>query len=672
MLPVLMICYLSSLGQDNQLNKEEINLSGTNLSVKDIIDKVQSQTNFDFSYSSGSIDLERKVNFTNASPTLNHILNELKRQAGIGFLLSGSQILLNRLGDEAAASEEKAPKTNSVVNSKPIIIEGKVVDNNTQEPLIGVTVTVTGTSKGAITDVNGNYRIEIDSDAESLSFSYVGYKTKLVEIDNQKEINVALDDDISSLEEIVVTALAIKKSPEKIGYATQKVDGSALTKTQEPNIVANLTGKVAGLTVFNSTDFFANNSFSLRGENPLIVIDGVPNTTTNLWEINANDVESIDVLKGAPAAALYGSLGRNGAIMITTKRGNQKEGLRVEFNSNTMVQFDFLRIPETQDRYGSGRNGIYRYVDGTGAGPEGSGFSWGPPLDEPDPTTPSGFVELVQYNSPIDPETGERVPLPWISRGSNNLKNFFRNGVISNNTLAVTAGNLERNVRVSASHKLQRGIVPNTQLGSSNFSVAGKYTFNKLSVDASINYNRQESDNIPEVAWSSQSFIYNLALWMGANIDVNDLKDYWIEGQEGFQQRHYSTSFYNNPHFLANEFSRGYYRDVTYGQLFLNYNFSDDLILNMRTGINFFSLNRNTKEPISFVRNFNRTDGDYSQSFNSSFNINTDIFLNYSKTINKYINIQSTVGLSNNYINNWFSNVSTNGSITPFFIKIRQ
>ncbi len=174
MLPVLMICYLSSLGQDNQLNKEEINLSGTNLSVKDIIGKVQSQTNFDFSYSSGSIDLERKVNFTNASPTLNHILNELKRQAGIGFLLSGSQILLNRLGDEAAASEEKTPKTNSVVNSKPIIIEGKVVDNNTQEPLIGVTVTVTGTSKGAITDVNGNYRIEIDSDAESLSFSYVG------------------------------------------------------------------------------------------------------------------------------------------------------------------------------------------------------------------------------------------------------------------------------------------------------------------------------------------------------------------------------------------------------------------------------------------------------------------------------------------------------------------
>lgn len=581
------------------------------------------------------------------------------------FMGLSTHLLAQNNGLDTKNKDDQSDSKNS-----PSVIIGKVLDKNTQQPLIGVTIRVVGSNEGTVSDVDGNYKISVDNKADELIFSYIGYKSETVEIGNRSEINLSLDDDVSSLEEVVVTALAIKKSPEKIGYATQKIDGNAINKAQEPNIVANLTGKVAGLTVFNSTDFFDNNAFTLRGENPLIVIDGVPNTETNLWEINSNDVESIDVLKGAPASALYGSLGRNGAIMITTKRGNQKEGLQVEFTSNTMMQFDFLRIPETQNQYGSGRNGIYRYIDGTGAGPEGSGFSWGPRLNRPDPTTPSGFVELVQYNSPIDPETGQRIPLPWISRGSDNLNDFFRNGAISNNTVAVTAGNMERNVRVSASHKYQRGIVPNTELGSSNFSLAGKYTYKKLSVDASINYNRQESDNIPEVAWSSQSFIYNLALWMGANIDVNDLKNYWVEGQEGFQQRHYSTSFYNNPHFLANEFSRGYYRDVTYGQLFLSYDLNKDLTLNMRNGMNFFSLNRTTKEPISFVRNFNRTDGNYAQSYNSSFNVNTDIYLNYTKTFNSSFNIQSTVGVSNNYRNNWSSNVSTNGLNVPDFYNI--
>ena len=256
------------------------------------------------------------------------------------------------------------------------------------------------------------------------------------------------------------------------------------------------------------------------------MVDGVPNTSTNLWEFNGNDIESIDVLKGAPASALYGSIGRNGAIMITTKRGTTDGGLQVEVSSNTMFQTDFLRVPETQSQYGSGRNGIYKYSDGTGGGQEGSGFSWGPRLNQPDPSTPSGFVELVQYNSPTDPETGERIPLPWISRGEDNLDNFFRTGVINNTSVAVTAGNAERNVRVSMGNRYQRGIVPNTQLNNSNFSVSGRFKHKKLTVDASLNYNKQQTDNIPEVAFSSQSFIYNLALWMGANVDVNDLKDY--------------------------------------------------------------------------------------------------------------------------------------------------
>lgn len=649
--------------QGTSLLQQNIQLSNQEMSVTEVLAEVNSQTELDFAYNPKSIQKPQKIKFDSREQSLRKILEELGRQAGIDYKMAGNQISLVK-------ADPVDQQESSRVRNESTVVQGTVRDQESGEPLIGVTVLIEGTSKGTATDLDGKFRLELKPGEESISFSYVGYKSQTFLVGSRSQIDVYLEVDIASLQEVVVTALAIEKPLERLGYATQQVDGGALSKAQEPNIVANLTGKVAGLTVFNSTDFFANNAFLLRGQEPLIVIDGVPNTSTNLWELNSNDVESINVLKGAPASALYGSLGRNGAIMITTKRGGENDGLQFEFSSNTMVAFDFLRIPETQTTYGSGRLGQYRYVDGTGAGPEGSGFSWGPRLNQPDPTTESGFVELAQYNSPRDPSTGELIPLPWISRGENNLDNFFRNGVISNHTLAVTAGDAERNVRVSASHKLQTGIVPNTSLGSTNFSVAGRYTYKKLTVDASLNYNKQESDNIPEVAWSSHSFIYNLALWMGGNVDVNDLRDYWIEGQEGFQQRHYSTSFYNNPHFLANEFSRGYYRDVTYGQVLLSYDIMDDLSVSMRNGINYFSLNRTTQEPISFVRSFNRTDGNYSQTNDTDFTLNTDIFVNYSKTINENIDIKSTVGVSNNYINIRNARIATNGLNVPNFYNV--
>ncbi|GAA5035236.1 SusC/RagA family TonB-linked outer membrane protein [Marivirga lumbricoides] len=648
--------------QEAQLNQQIIQLSSENVSVNNILKEISQQTELDFVYDAGKIPLNQIIEFGERDQSLQNIFKELTEQAGVSYKIANKQISLTKV--------EKQPQQGTNNQNDTKIIRGTVLDQQSNDPLIGVTVILEGINQGTVTDIEGNYKLSVPSNAENIVFSYVGYQTQTIEIGSQSQIDVFMSNDISSLQEVVVTALAIKKPTEKLGYATQKVDGTALTKAQEPNIVANLTGKVAGLTVFNSTDFFQNSSFELRGQEPLIVIDGVPNTSTNLWELNSNDVESIDVLKGAPASALYGSLGRNGAIMITTKRGSQKEGLQVEFSSNTMVAFDFLRRPEMQDVYGSGRNGQYGYINGTGAGTEGSGFTWGPRLNQPDPSTPSGFVELVQYNSPRDPETGELIPIPWINRGGDNLDNFFRNGVISNNTLAVTAGNMERNVRVSASHKQQSGIVPNTSLSSSNFSVAGKYTYKKLTVDASLNYNKQQSDNIPEIAWSSQSFIYNLALWMGPNIDVNDLRDYWVPGQEGFQQRHYSTSFYNNPYFLAYEYNKGYYRDVTYGQVLVSYDISDDLSVSTRNGINYFSLNRNEKEPISFVRNFNRTDGNYSQTYNTDFTINTDVFLNYSKNFNENFNLQSTVGVSNNYRNSWSANIRTNGLNVPDFYNV--
>lgn len=551
------------------------------------------------------------------------------------------------------------------------VIEGIITDEE-GTPLLGVTVYEKNSTNGTISDNAGYYQIKVSEDAQFLVFQFVGKQTQEVEIAGRSQIDIVMTEEVYGIDEVVVTALGIKKQQKSIGYSTQKVEGKTLTKAQEPNIISNLTGRVAGLTVYNSTDFFATSSLRLRGERPLIVIDGIPNESSDLWEINGDDIESIDVLKGAAASALYGSIGRNGAIMITTKRGNLKDRLEVEINSSTIFQTGFLRVPEIQTTYGSGRLGNYRYVDGTGRGIEGSGFSWGPRLDVPDPNTRSGFVEIVQYNSPVNPANGELIPLPWISRGENNLDNFLRTGIISNNSVSITTGNKDRNMRVSFANKSQRGIAPNTQLSSTTFGLSGAYTWNKLRMDASVYYNKQYSDNIPEVAWSSESYIYNLTLWMGANIDVMELQDYWVEGQEGYQQRHYMTTWYNNPWFLVNEYSLGYYKDVSYGQLSFTYDITPALEVKLRSGFNYYGLNRETREPISFVRSFTRTEGNFSISNDNDFGITTDLIVSYTKVFGDLLKLNARAGASNNYNSHRYSRVSTDGLIIPGFYNINN
>jgi TonB-dependent SusC/RagA subfamily outer membrane receptor len=197
-------------------------------------------------------------------------------------------------------------------------------------------------------------------------------------------------------------------------------------------------------------------------------------TKLPIYKINADDIESMSVLKGASASALYGSIGQNGAIMITTKRGKGKT-VSVEINSSTEFQPSFIRIPKVQTEYGNGFKGKYVYVDGSGSGQEGSGWIWGPKLDQRDPSTPSGYFETPQFNSPIDPVTGKLVPLPFISRGKNNVPDFFRTGVISSNNISITQSSEKGSFRASASHIYQLGIVPNTDLNNSSFNVSGNY-----------------------------------------------------------------------------------------------------------------------------------------------------------------------------------------------------
>jgi len=551
-----------------------------------------------------------------------------------------------------------------------LTIAGQIFDGQT--PLPGVSIIEKGTSMGTVSDAEGKFSMEVNSPASVLVLTFIGYQTVELVVGNRSEFTITMTPDVVSLGEVVITALGVERETKSLGYSVQKVAGKDMVKAREPNVINSLTGRVAGLQINNQTNMFQDPVILLRGAKPLIVIDGVPSTDADLWKINADDVENYSVLKGATASALYGSIGRNGAIMITTKRGSVGK-TSVEVNSSTIFQPGFIRIPEVQSTYGNGLNGNYAYVDGSGSGLEGGGWIWGPKLNQKDPDSPSGYWETPQFDSPVDPVSGERIPTPFISRGKDNVKNFFRTGLISTNNVSVSGGNEEGNFRVSTSHVYQKGIVPNTDLNNTSVGISGGYKFAKrLKTDASLTYNRQYTDNYPEVGYGPENYLYNLVLWTGTDVDVTKLRQYWEKGKEGIQQRHYNSSWYNNPYFQAYEFLQGYYKDNVFGQLKVDYNIAKQLDLVVRSGINQYSLNRSWKTPKSYIRYDVFSPGNYELYNASELNLNTDILLMYSREVSSNVSVKLSAGGANRMRNYRQQGQYTDGLSVPGFFNMNN
>jgi len=547
-------------------------------------------------------------------------------------------------------------------------VSGTVKDPN-GIPLGGVTVMIPETTRGTVTDFDGNFSIEVNT-GEFLQFSYIGFTKQTLTITDQTNLKITLGEDAEALNAVVVTALGIRKEVKALGYAVQEVEGTTLEKAKEPNFINQLSGRVAGLNIKNSTDLFQNPTIQLRGATPLLVIDGIPDRTLDIWKVNSDDIESITVLKGATASALYGSVGRNGAIMITTKRG--KEGkLSVSFNNSTLFQTDFIRVPDVQTTYGNGNRGVYAYTNGSGSGTEGGGWIWGPRLDQADANTTSGFFETTQYNSTIDPATGELIPIPYISRGKDNIKNFFETGIVQSNNVSVGWGNEKADVRMSLSNSYQKGIVPNTDLKNTSFNLAGTIRpSDKLTINGALTYNKQFTSNFPEVGYGPTNYLYNLILWTGTDVDVRDLKNYWRPGQEGIQQRHFNISYYNNPYFQAYEYLRGYNKTNVYGNASFNYDITDGLSFKGRSGINEYSLYRDYKEPKSYIGYGAKSRGNFSIAQTEYFDITSDLGLHYEKKLSDNFGVTAEAAYVNYYRNSKNTSQATDGLNVPDFYNL--
>ena len=428
-----------------------------------------------------------------------------------------------------AAGTNGQSSLQEVQHGKTIVVKGKVVDKG-GEAVIGANILVKGTSTGAVTDLDGNYTLSVSPNA-TLVFSYIGMKSQTVAVNNRKQIDVTLEDEAKAIDAVVVTALGIKRSEKALSYNVQKVDNSALTKVKEANFVNSLSGKVAGVNITRSsagiggaTSVVMRGSKSIAGNNNVLyVVDGMPignasrggdggeygrpGSGEGISDFNSDDIESISVLTGPSAAALYGASAANGVIIINTKKG-AAGSVKVNFSSNT----EFLSagvMPEFQNTYGTESN-TYR--------------SWGKKLE-----TPSTF----------------------------NPRDFFQGGYNTINSLNLSGGTDKNQTFVSVATTHAEGIIPNNEYYRYNFSGrnSSKFLNDKLHLDISANYVMQGDQNMmsggrffnplrPLYLFPRGDDFETVKIWERYDTDRRFNTQYWPYGTQGED--------FENPYWIVN------------------------------------------------------------------------------------------------------------------------
>jgi TonB-linked SusC/RagA family outer membrane protein len=534
------------------------------------------------------------------------------------------------------------------------VIGGQIVSKADQAPVPGATVTVKGTRIGTATDINGKFSLRA-KDGDILVISGIGLASQEVPVGTNGFLNISVSTNPRSLNEVVVTATGIKKESKRLGYALQTIDASSMTVAREADPINSLKGQAAGLEVNVNSEIGHAPDVIMRGENdpinrPMFVVDGVP-ISSDTYNVNPDDIETFTVLKGPNAAALYGFQGKNGAIIINTKKGTKnKRGMVIDYNTSTQINKGFIALPKYQDTYGAGDNGKYAFGGGGsspssyfGNGAVGVGINdydydvWGPQFrGQLLPQYDGAYDASQQYITTFADGSiykGHVAPTPWTARGANNLKNFLQTGVLSANSLSITSSTEKTDFRISAGNTYQQGIVPNTKMNNANFTISLIHHVNdRFSISSYFNYSRQSSPNIPDVQYGPNSIIYNIIIWGGADWSVKspNIRNYWQPGHVGVQQNYEEYYRYNNPWFMSYEWLRGHYQNNEYGYVSLNYKLNQNFDFQFRPSISTYDMMNTEKMPYSagaYGRPLRQ--GDYREDRRSQFESIEDIQARY-------------------------------------------
>lgn len=632
-------------------SQQKVTLNLKSVDFNKVISAIQEQTSYHFVFSESKIPAGKKINLRAQNEDVSSVLKKL---------LDGSDFTFTQLENDLIVVTLK----NEVVNFN--VITGKVLDDNGL-PAPGVTVQIKGTNMGTVTDVRGNYSINVPENG-TLVFSYVGFETQEIAVMGKTVINVTLVTSSKGLNEVVVTALGISKEQKKLGYSVSIVNGDALNKAKESNLALSLQGRVAGLSVGasnggpgSSARVLLRGLTSFTAGSPLYVINGVPMDNTQrgasgewggadygdgISNINPDDIESMTVLKGQSASALYGSRAVNGVILITTKSGKKNSPFGVEFNTN--VQFDKpVDNTDFQQVYGQGIQGI-KPTTLDAARTSGS-LAWGPKMDGSD---------VMQID-------GKTHPYSLVS----NYIDFYRTAPSYTNTVSFTGGNDAGSFRLSASDLRANSMVPNSYLDRKTFNFNGSQNVTKkLNVNVVANYVIENSKN--RSGLSDGPGNPNNVQFLAPNQDQTSLAP--GTKADGSELTFTDDSYVTNPYFAANNFISNVYRTRLISAVSAKYDLTKWIYLQGRLGYDDSNDKRENIEPTGTAyRNDNGT-MNLTNTHISEFN--TDVLVNAKHDIvDELLNLDLSIGgnirkseLTGTLIN------GQNGFIIPYFYSLKN
>jgi TonB-linked SusC/RagA family outer membrane protein len=577
------------------------------------------------------------------------------------------------------------------------VVSGRVFSEEDKELLPGVGIVIKGTNIGAASDIDGFFKITVPDSISlnkiTLVFSFVGYATGEEKLEGRNYIEFSLKARGCILDEVIVTALAIQKLKGELGYSTQQISPSDFIENRDANLLNSLSGRIAGVNILGGNSGVGSSSrVVIRGEismnrdnQPLFVVDGVPisnniNTNENFGNLtvdfgngagmlNPEDFESVTVLKGANASALYGSRAANGVIILKSKKGRRNnKRVSVEY-SNTTVFDKALKFWDFQNKYGQGQFQLlpFSFENGAGAGEyDDLDESWGPEMD--------GRL-IPQFDSPTEngfrggdtqvTDRGNIIATPWLSHPEN-IESLYRTGTTITQHLALSGGDAQWNTRwrVSYTRMDNKGILPNTDLKRNSITLNFDKNLNeKLTLETNLQYHQNESDNRPTAGYNSESIQY-LWVWLPRQVNLNSLKEYWQKGQEDRQQFNFMYKYHDNPFFSLNENTNAFEQNRLLGNISLNYEFNSKLNLKIRSGIDQYDEFRTFKRAFSTNRH---PLGQYREANLNFREHNTDFLFTYVQNYDAYSDWHFQVSFGGNRMSREAREMdaSANGLLVP-------
>ncbi len=649
---LLIVCVLNSTVLASEGNAQKyvsvydtyIEVDMNDLALEEVFNKIESLTDYTFSYHRSDVDTDLRMNLENGRNSVADLLMKISKEARLQFKQVNNNISVKR--SESAA--RRSSKLEVII--KDVIVSGNITDE-TGAALVGVSVVVRGTTIGTITDLEGNYAVEVPENSV-LIFSYIGYKTTEVNIGGRTVIDIRMEQDVSQLSEVVVTALGIERNKQSLSYAVSEVDGGEISQKAEPDVLRAMSGRVAGVNITSaggasgsSTNIIIRGNNSATGNNqPLFVVDGIPfdnslsNTASNpagaastysnrALDLDPNDIKSMTVLKGGAAAALYGSRASNGVIVITTYSGNRSQkGLEIEL-SNTVGFERIARLPNYQNRFGQGNTSS---ATGRATFSSAATESWGPEIGSG--VLNGGLFDdngVVKYTNHL----GDDVPYQAFP---DNVEEFFQTGAQRETAIRIRSGGAKSGFAIVASNVDNSGFLPFTGLERTSVKTSANTLLeNGLDVSASVTYVNTQQDGILSGGHSTLSSINRQTLFIPRSYDLSGFE--FIDPVTGAQRRY---TFWDDPNWLAQE--GPYTSDVNrfYGNIDLKYDINDWLNIAYRIGGNNYTDLRTQIIPRG---SFNGPGNivNHTIAFNE---LNSDLILTGSRDINSDLNLRFIVG----------------------------